>query len=258
MITLCTVTLDRIKKYEDILIESVFKNTKLISEVVLADNDRADGKQEWVQNGIKFKKIGSKIAGFDACGDQHALGLHAAMSEATNDLVYWCDPDIFFYSSVDQLYYELKTKYELNVVGCSHHSATELAGTFFPWHGNLLVSKKDLPPTTWMDNNLRLKGKYLLAGAGIEFNEKYPNPKGNFDTASALWLWGHEQNWKWLSFQTLDAHLYTTKYYRGNSKLKDRLPMEKLIYHAVSGSIEVEKWNNFKKAYDDYTMHSST
>ena len=70
-----------------------------------------------------------------------------------------------------------------------------------------------------------------------DHTEMFPNPTGNFDTASYLWLWANQQNWNWLAFQTTDCHTYTSTYYRGNIKIKDRIEKRKLFYHAVSGSI---------------------
>lgn len=251
MITLCSVVLEKIKHYEKIFLESIVQSTKLVSEVCLCQNDAPRGLyEEWTEKGIKFRRFGNgeEATGW-TCGDQHGLGLNAAMNRATNEVVYCCDPDIFFMSAADEFFYNLKEKYELNAVGCSHHSATELAQTFFPWHGNVMMSKKDLPENDFLKEEGKLPGRFMMAGLGTSKKEIYPNPNGNFDTSSGLWLWAHQRNWKWLSFQSINVHEYTTKFCRGTFKFTERLPMQKLIHHAVSGSIEVEKWEPYEKAY---------
>lgn len=253
MISLCSVVLNLTKQYEEIFYESIVQTTKLISEVVLIKNDAPSNfYEEWTERGIKFKKYGnSELATGFVCGDQHGLGLNIAIEKTTNETVYLCDPDLFFMSAADEFFYNLKEKHGLHAVGCSHHSATELAGTFFPWHGNVMMNKKDLPPidNDFLKEDVKLPGKYLMANAGVSYKKIYPNPDGNFDTASGLWLWAHKNNWKWVSFQSIDAHCYVTKFSRGNVKFDMPHPTQKLIYHAVSGSIEREKWEPYRDAY---------
>jgi hypothetical protein len=256
MISLCSVLLEKIKHYEEIFIKSILSKTKLISEVIFINTDLSvNTYKEWTARGIKFKRYGNieAVAGMP-CGDQHGIGLNVAIEKATNDTVYLCDPDIFFISAVDEFFYDLKTRYDLQAIGCSHHSATELCGTFFPWHGNIMMAKKDLPDNTWLKGNLKVS--WLEAGAGHHKKDLYPNPNGNFDTASAMWLLAHEKNWHWIAFQTHNAHLYTSKYYRGNAKIKEKLKPQELLYHAVSGAIEVEAWEPFLKTYNQYSSKS--
>lgn len=255
MISICSVLLTSIKHYEEIFIESIVEKTKLVSEVIFAKNDSDESYyEEWEIRGIKFKKFGAKNHLLErhgnSCGNQHGLGLNFAISKTSNEYIYLCDPDIFFYSSADEFFYNLMKKYNLNIIGCSHHAATELSGTFFPWHGNLLVKKKDLPDDKWLANENPAKGKFLIAGLGILHKNLYPNPNGNFDTASGLWLYSHQQNWRWISFQTNCVHVYTKLFFRGNVKINEKFGRDKLIYHAVSGSIEKEKWLPYKKAYE--------
>lgn len=256
MISLCSVILDLTKQYEEIFYESIIQSTKLVSEVVLIKNDAPDSfYEEWETRGIKFKKYGNseQAAGF-SCGDQHGLGLNVAIEKATNETVYLCDPDLFFMSAADEFFYNLKEKYSLNAVGCSHHSATELAGTFFPWHGNIMIDKIYLPSadSDFLKEEIKMPGKYLMAGLGASYKDIYPNPNGNFDTASGLWLWAYENHWKWGSFQSISVHCYTTKYARGNTKFDVPSPAQKLIHHAVSGSIEKEKWEPYYKTYQEW------
>lgn len=254
MISLCSVMIEKLEdKYKDVFLESILRSTKLISEVVIANNDKDTTYFKcWEERGISFKEYGSQENFRQRdCGSQHGLGLNYAIDKATNEYVYLCDPDIFFYSAAEEFFLNLKFKYDLHAIGGSHHSAAQLAGTYFPWHGNILVCKSDLPPASFLEDELPVKGKYLLAGAGHSHAEIYPNPTGNFDTASSLWLWSKQSNWRWLAFQTLDTHLYTTQYHRGNCKITEKFEKQKLFYHAVSGSIETAAWEPYFKAYKE-------
>jgi len=257
MITLCTVTLDRLKdKFEAVLIESILEHCTLVNEVILANNDRGtDYREEWKEGKITFRRIGANEGLGGGPGEQHAFGLHIGIDNASNDLIYLCDPDVFFLSAADEFFYNVKNKYKLDVIGCSHHSATELCGKFFPWHGSVLMNKSKLPGKDWIkedENILGCPGKWLTRKAGQSQKHLYPYPDGNFDTASALWLWAHQQNWSWMSFLTPDAHLYTTKFYRASTKISERFKLQKLIYHAVSGSIIPAVWEPYKATYDSF------
>jgi hypothetical protein len=84
------------------------------------------------------------------------------------------------------------------------------------------------------------------------YTEMFPNPKGNFGTGVYLWLWAHQQNWKWLAFQTTDVFSYTTSYNRSNFKIKEKIPKQKLIYHGVSGTIKPDEvFERFKSKYEE-------
>jgi len=244
MISLCTVTLGNVGHYEDILIKSILKHTKLVKEVILAHNDKFPEdyeEREYEERGIKFHRFGSYPGGGWSPGDLHAIGLHACLQRATQPYVYWCDPDICLLSNVDEFYMELLQKHNLNVIGGSHHAAATLPMTFFPWHGNILMKKTDLPDSTFLAEEVRgepwISGYWLMCGLGKMYQEEYPNPSGTWDTGSSLYLWAKRNNWQWLAFQTTDTHLYTTNYHRGSFRLKDKLPKQHLFYHAVSGTI---------------------
>lgn len=274
MISICSVLLNSIKHYEAIFLESILRKTKLVSEVILAQNDQENGYEEWKERGITFKRIGSKDAAMKnfgkTYGHEHGLGLNFAIKQATNEIVYLVDPDVYFYSAAEEFFYNLMQKHQLNAIGCSHHSATELSHTFFPWHGNIMLKKSELPDDEWLKDELigmaednyagllrgsmnksLLKGKFMFPALGYNLREQYPKPDGNFDTGSGLWLYAHQRNWKWLSFQTNCVHVYTKLYYRGNFKLTEKFGRDKLIHHAVSGSIEKEKWEPYYKSYQE-------
>lgn len=270
MITVCTVTLDDCANYYEIYKESLATKTKLVDEVLIAKTDaHSDHDIKWEKNGIKFHEFGVQPREGDGYflqqgrlqqGLEHAIGLHNCLEKAKNNYIMFCDPDIFLYSAVDEFYYNIYNKYNLNLVGVSHCAATKFAYTFWPYLSNMFFKKSDLPPSTWLDNQIRddygnnkiLNGKYLARMHVIQdYTSLFPNPQGDFDTGSMLWLWGYQQNWRWLSFQTLDIHNYTTKYYRGNIKITEKLPNTKLIYHATSGTAgQEENFIKFKQAWE--------
>ena len=283
MITLCTVLTPIHNNYLDIFLESLVKNTKTISKILIADtttyrpreffiNLLKENKEQELYNTTKKWKINNiEVERFEAPIHEnefgHALGLHACIDKTETEYIFFSDPDLFFYTAVDELYLNLKTKYNLEYIGCSHHSALANAYGFFPYLVSSLVKKKDLPPKDFLKEHLYFKygiiiaeqeqkdikdvapGKYLIGGPILEIKDELPNPKKSvlYDTGVNLCLWGIRNNWKWLSFQTLDCHLYTTKYYRtGNLKINERLPYQKLIWHSVREDIKI-----MKQAYNE-------
>ena len=260
MITICTVTLDDCNNYYEIYKESLVSKVKLVNEVLIAKIDSPPSHElKWEKNGIKFHEFGIMKSGRIGQGVEHGLGLHECLDKATNDYIMFCDPDVFLYSAVDEFYYNIYHKYNLNVVGVSHCAATKFAYTFWPYLSNMFFKKSDLPPSDWLKDKIddgfgnKMNGKYLIRMTPIkEYVHLFPNSEGDFDTGSWLWLWGHQKNWKWLSFQTTDIHNYTSKYHRGNVKFNEKIPNTKLIYHATSGTAgQEENFIKFKKAYGE-------
>jgi hypothetical protein len=248
--------------YLPTLLESVVKRTELVSEVLIAKPDSPEGEVEkWETNGIKFEKFGTFYKkrliydkGIQMQGAEHAINIHLCIDKAKNDDVFVMDGDTFLYSNVDKIFTELKEKHNLQYIGVSHNSALTWAFTYFPCVFGCLFNKKDMPNKNFMKGEIKytgevecsnpekqnggesFDGKYLVPGIHISYTKEYPNPNGQYDTSSRLWVWSKQQNWKWLSFQTLDCHTYTTKYYRSNFKLKENMPLQKLLYHSVGGS----------------------
>jgi hypothetical protein len=96
-------------------------------------------------------------------------------------------------------------------------------------------------------------GEFLIPGVLPNYNHLFPNKDDYaiFDVGSNMWLWNEEVKGRWLSFQTLDCHIYTTHYYRNNFGLKEKLPKQNIIYHLGSGSRNEEvDWLKFKEEYD--------
>lgn len=245
--------------------------SKLISEVLIAKTDSPPSLNEtWTKNGIKFTKFGTFTGVRHQQSLEHAINLHHCIDRSQNEYVMIGDVDTFWYSAIDELYINLINKYELNYIGLSHNSAVNHAMTFFPCVYATLMNKKDLPGEDWLKGQFkfygmfRIKemhedetsytsydGKFLAPGLIRVCTELYPNKDGVFDTGCKVWAWAKLNNWKWLSFQTDDCHIYTTKYIRGNIK-PGKLPFQKLAYHNVGGSnMRDDEFEEFKKEYEN-------
>lgn len=271
MITLVSVIISAIKdKYLKYLCDSISDNFKLVNEVLLPDADMNEGYvKEWSQNNIKFKIFGCKQHLFPVCSPvsiclDHSLNMHAGIDRAKNDYVYICDPDIFYYTALDEFYMTIKEKYNIHYIGASHHAAICYSFKFFPNVVNLLVHKKDLPRPDWLIDKLfldmvlkeELKGQHVaipgkfLVPQGLEGTQHlYPNPQGHFETGCNLVLWAQENNLNWLSFQTSNVNVYTSRFYKSNLKIRENLGNVKMFYHATHGSIKSHLANT---KFDEY------
>jgi hypothetical protein len=282
MISLCTAVNEPIETYfEKIFLDSIIKKTKLVTEVLIAKID-ADASfiQEWTVGSIKFTKFGCptlNVLGVIEQGIQHALSMHACIDKAKNDLVFISDPDLFFYNPVDEIYFNLMQEHNLQIIGCSHHHAINYANTFFPNQSNMLLNKKYLPDDKFLKNKLKKRGyelaanfvveesnfpgKFLIPGAIPEYGNLFPNKEGLFETSCNLWIVSQLNNWKWLSFQTLDCNTYNTLYhkcYHNNGYIKIPRPKNsKLIYHINRGftiATHIDE-DEFKEKYDTYVSN---
>lgn len=200
----------------------------------------------------------------------HALGMKSAINKATNNLLFLCDPDIFFYTDVDKFYLDMMDRYNLNYIGASPHLALQYSTKYFPNILCMMTKKNGLPNDDFLKDKIitqdtlcrpacvppnhyykqpeYLSGEYLLGTKIDSVAKDFPNPSGLFDTGVYLWLWAHQQSQNWLSFTPTDIHKYTSKIYRTNLKIKDRLPNNDLFYHATGGSRSLYN-KEFIKAY---------
>jgi hypothetical protein len=253
MISICAVTMKCLEPIEDIFLESIIRKMPHVREILLASPDLPhDYCKQKTTGRIKITKFGNPVATPGSWG--HAHGLHACLHRATQEYVMLSDPDIFFYTAVDEVYLNLMYKYGLSVIGLSYESPTIMATTFFPHVYNLMVKKNWLPPDNWLDDMLRkqslhadnmnvglvpMNSKWLSPGPVSKLYTLFPNVKGSYDTGCNLWMWTYRNNGRWLSFQTMDIHNYNTAVWRGNFKCKDKLPKNKLLYHWSSGHTKV-------------------
>lgn len=272
MISLVAVVVDSIlERYIDIFQNTICTKTKLINEVILPKVDSNNSyKKEWINRGIKFKMFGAKQNLFAVesanliCLD-HGLGLHEGISASTNDYIMLSDPDIFFYTSIDEFYLNMMQKYALNLIGLSHFSSVTEAFGFFPNVFNMMFRKSECPSSEWLKDKFTLRqvsyrgelnddtpipGKFLVPGQLEGYQFYFPNPSGHYETGSNLLIWAKQNKWKWMSFQTNDCHIYTTNYYRTNFGLRERLEKIKLAYHATNGSTKTCTYQDFLQAYE--------
>jgi hypothetical protein len=177
------------------------------------------------------------------------------------------DPDVFFYTSVDKYYYEMMTKHNLNLIGLSHFASVTEAYGFFPNVFNMMFKKQECPGPNWLIESLTLRnvsinaelnddtkvpGKYLCPGKLPGMEHYFPNPDGHYETGSVFLIWTKQQNWRWVSFQTIDVYNYTTAFYRSSFGLREKLGKEKLVYHATNGSTKAKSHNQF---LENFKLH---
>lgn len=279
MISLCTVVKENHRNYLKIFCESVIENFKIVNEVLIMNVDQdTTYKESWEEKNIRFEVRGAKMDHFfvgcatSYCA-QHALALHEAINIAKNEYVLLSDPDIFFYTSIDEFYLSLIKKYNLNIIGMSHSMAINESCTYFPNVLNFMAKKSDLPPNDYMLNlkfdggkgtvipkheNLesRIIAKWLFPNTPKEKEHLFPKPDGDWETGCNLFLWSQENNWRWLSFQTTDCFLYTTQYYRANFKITDKIPKIKLLYHTVNSATQPKNYQRFVDEYKNYQLKS--
>lgn len=287
-ISLCTVVIDGLHNYLDIMIMSALKKLTFLHEIIIC-NIQAEGpeKQEKIGN-VLIRRINvpifHKYATFSNISESyiinnfgHALGLHECIDRSQAKYILFCDPDVIFYTAVDELYIELISKHNLNYIGCAHESANKLVYDNFPYLANSLVRRTDLPGDYFLKNNLcfqdairitnnveiyeqfkKATGKYLIRGAIPEFVDKFEIPtertkEVDFDTGCNLYLWAKEKNWRWLSFLSYDCQNYKTSYYRSNFNLKDKFKIQKLIHHQFSRfrKSEENSFLKFKQIYNE-------
>ena len=259
MISVCMVTLDGIEHYTDIACKSICKNTSLVSEVLIAKIDSPlSFKEEWKVGSIEFKRFGNFTVGRRQQGVEHGLGLHACIERSKNQYLMFHDPDVFFYKPVDKIFMDFMEKYNLDIIGVSHAVSVKMGYSYFPYLSCCMLKKDKLPDQTWLeikDEAGEMHPGKLLIRPGLDANIKalFPNPAGDFDTGSLLWLWAKEQNWKWLAFQTADVHTYTGAFNRGSVKITEKFnPKQPLLYHATSSTAANEvTWQQFKQAWEE-------
>lgn len=272
MISLVTVVVDSVlERYFDTFKKTVCRDTSLVNEVILPKVDSSGPfEKEWTERNIKFRMFSARQNLFRVqspnliCMD-HAFGLHAGIKETTNDYVMLSDPDLFFHTKIDEFYYQMMQKHNLNLIGLSHFSAVTEAFGFFPNVFNMIFRKSECPGADWLSDKFTLRkmsyreelkddtpipGMFLVPGEIDGYQSEFPNPQGHYETGCNLLLWAKQRNWRWMSFQTTDCHNYTTQFYRTNFGLRQNLNREKLVYHATNGSVKDYNYKDFLEAFN--------
>lgn len=200
----------------------------------------------------------------------HGLGLHAALAEATQEYVMFCDPDVFFFSDVAGFYMDLMKRYDLGIVGVSHPIVEQQCYDYFPCVINCLVKRDTLPDASFLQGMLRFRhgllynpeyseeekklesanGLYLLAGACTSVGHLFPHPDKFFDCGCNLWLWSHQRNDKWVAFAHGAGYICKKGEYKSNFDLKDNFGGQFLFYHMRGyGWVNNGKHAEFREKY---------
>lgn len=253
MISLCRVCYGaNANNYDDMSIETILKNLKHVSEIItFRDADSCQPDKE--EAGVKLRNI-TYPADHPMEDSQHgflshAAGLEECVRHATKEYVMFLDNDVIVNSPIDELYLTLLNQHELKFVGVSHHISVNSSVKYFPTVISMLVRKIDLPPDNWLHN--KDNGCCYLYGHHCDDREIFPNPQGFFDTGVFLWLWNEKIKGRWLSFQTTNVHVYTTRYHRSNFKFDGKIPVQSLLWHATGGSDSREPyWKAFAEQYE--------
>lgn len=267
MISLCVVTLEQIERHIQILLDSVVRNTKHITEVNVVSVNGNKEHEVHQKGHITIHRWYIEMPAGVCLHAGHGIGLHYGLERSTQEYILFTDPDVFLKPAVDETYLNLTKEHSLDCIGTSHHNSPGQAGGFFPCVFNFLTKREKLPPKNWLKGELKLRdthisniktplsdydidGFWLCPGPLPERWDRMPNTNGWYDTGCNLLLWAQEQNWRWLAFQTPDCHNYSTKYFRNNFGLKGKLAQKPLIYHAIgSTNMREQEWLDFRNAY---------
>ena len=268
MISICTVTLNRLEDFLKIFCQSIVESTTLVNEVIIVNADLDSNDYSWTEKGIKFHVVCGKHDLFSlsspaALCAQHAYGLHQAIELSNNDYLLISDPDIFFYTKIDDFYLSLMGENNLEFIGVSRPNATSHSITYFPSVMNLFTKKEYLPPKEFLldcdlglsfkgNNQPNLPGVYLYPNCPEEYKSLFPNPDGHYETGCKLLVWTNKKAYNWLSFQTPDCHIYYTKYHRTTFKKTLKLPNIKILYHASLAAGPHNQIVPFTNAWKEY------
>jgi hypothetical protein len=277
MITACTVLLNSDVATLGIWIESLSKNTSLISELLIADINPKEPASKIQDICAPFPcKVFPVELNITPLFDGHAAGLHECIQHASNDLLLLTDNDVFYYrGTIDRFLLDVRNTHGTQFTGVSHYRARTIgkndkapAYGWFPTLITLLVSKKDLPPAdflsgqlwfnkSWKDNGNdrpgdQADGKWLLKGPIKPFCFDFPNSGGTYDTGCNLYTWSKRNSFRWISFAVAKRSRNLFKTENFNNINLDRLTYgnKRLMYHQSSSQyarrISVKR---FKDAY---------
>jgi hypothetical protein len=266
MISVCTVTLNKLEPFTKIFCKSIVESTTVVNEVVIINAEMGESiNTTWREGKITFRMVGGRHDIFKVCSvtsmcAQHAHGLHQGVELAKNDYVLISDPDIFFYTNIDEFYLKLAHEHDLNFIGISRPDALAQSIGYFPCIMNLFTKKEYLPTRRFLsdfdlgllsDDNTyqdKIPDRYFYPDTPEKYKSLFPNPTGHYETGCNLLVWAKEKNYNWLSFQTPDCNTYYSKYYKSNFKPKG-IPNKKLLYHTWLATLREERFLSFTEAY---------
>lgn len=271
MISLCSITLPCIEPFLEISLQRILEKKRLVKEVLICEVRKpASYYQEKEVDGIAIRRFGVDLPMILDAGNlfdqssEHALAIHECIQKAKHDYIMLNDPDVFWYESVDEIYFNFMKQYDLNLIGCCKVNAGEYeAAGYFPNPLSMMFRKQDLPGPDYMEDEMVLRSGAKVPGRIFipplkfvdgnldwyngkpRFNiSDYPRPEGFCDTGSILLRWAKDQKWKWLSFLCPDTRNYYTKWFRSEPRLA-KVASYKLLYHQIS-SVNRNELQEFK------------
>lgn len=271
-ITLCSVVTKPLLNYLPVFLYSVRQHTSLVEEIILVQTDAESEGLLWSDDELGVKLYGFPFAEQFGHPDYfrmilgHAMGLHYAIDLVKTPYCWLSDPDIFLFNPVDEIFIYLLEYFQLNIVGIGHFNVREQSYLDFPCVTNCLLRTKDLPPADWLKEDLIVRTsmieghdsrdlgvlhrKYYLAPCKVR-ESVFPNPSGYFDVGCNLYLYGHEQSWRWLSFrlphnfqfeiglagfnEAILENSYNVRHYRSNANIEEDFGGMYLLYHRTRG-----------------------
>ena len=194
-ISLCTVSIDPLKPYLELMIKSALEKLTNLHEIIICNIDAKFYRPETIEKignvnirridvpiiyeyaniinfnmSEKIKVYASHIMkNFHKYEEEtraevlndfgHALGLHECIKISQADYILFCDPDVIFHTDVDNLYFKYMSKYNLDYIGCAHESANKLVYGNFPYLANSLLRKISLPGEDFLEKYLCFSGQ---------------------------------------------------------------------------------------------------
>lgn len=264
MISLICVVTNASELISEILIDSIFKRTFLIDEIICVQPEKTT-TERYTKNGIEIIKYGiaNKIGHHTghkklwpiralemSAGLQHPFGLHCGLEIAKNEKVLFCDSDVFFYTNIEAIFLKYLND-GFQFVGLAHHNQQRADGNF-PTVIGLLTEKKYLPDENYLKENRTIIETFFApilddANRNFEFPYRDKFPYGNelhdgvnkkiLDTGSMIYPWCQEKNMNWISFLTRDCKHYNSKHIMA-SKPYEIIGARNLAFHLCGGSFD--------------------
>lgn len=180
MISLCTVILEDMKVFADILTDCALKRMPSVEEMIISHSDkenlhidayaleRKDRPLQIIESNCNFlnnldfplgpikeeccKLKINLVTDYDRMRHGHAIGLHECLKFANQEYILFSEPDAFYYSDPAEVYIEIMNKYDIDFIGISPHTAQNQSYTYFPCVQSMVVRKDKLPPKDWLKN----------------------------------------------------------------------------------------------------------
>ena len=266
------------KGLDSILIESASKLSYVDEIIIMHESPQ----ERIVESGI-VKMVYTSVPFEPTWVYAHATLLHKGLDIAKNDLVMFCDDDVFFMEDVTKIYLDYMDKFNIQMIGVSHYRAfpaldsMDQAFGFFPTVINMLIDKKNLPYKGWMADHIKVRrwitpeldwddpdlpsapDYYLLAGPIPGYTQRFYKPNGIYDVGCNLYLWVQDAGLNYLAFGQSPAnrHIHHETVLYGNG---DYYPIgtRNLLYHRTNLNPPDGSWPKLEDYIGVYNDFKST